>query len=519
MPKVNKIDSNVSGLRYAEEASPKVLPGTPIWLPLEPNSYNDFGGEVTTLARNPINDGRQKKKGVVTDLDASGGFNTDLTQINLRDMLQGFFFADRRDKGVQVVTAVDIDTVNADEYEVASTTGFIVNNLIKGFGFNNVENNDLNVITAVIANTSVEVVTGQLVTETPPADAYIQVVGIQSVVGNLEIDATGTLPKLVSAAGINFTTMGLVVGEWVFIGGDGASLGFFETENNGFKRISAIAATYLEFDKSAAVMTTDDGTINGAGGAGNTIQIFFGDVIKNEVGALIQRRSYQLERTLGVPDTDEPLEIQSEYLTGSIPNEVTFNVNTADKLTMDLSFVSMDHEQRSGLIGVKTGTRPVLVEADAFNTSSDFSRIKLSVINPVSETPDPLFAFITELTLSVNNNVSPNKAISVLGAFDATAGTFEVTGSMTAYFSDVAAVAAVRQNSDVTLDMIIVKANAGIVVDIPLMALGDGRANVEQDQPITIPLSYDAATGVKNNAEINHTLLIQFFSYLPAIAG
>jgi hypothetical protein len=516
MAQVNKIDSNVTGLRYSEETSIGVANGSAVWYPLEPNSYSDFGGNLTLLSRNPINDSRQRKKGVITDLDASGGFNMDLTQDNLQDILQGFFFADTRQKGYELVTAVDVDSSNPDEYEVASTAGFVAGTIIKGFNFTNAENNAVNVVTAIVSDTSVEVADGQLVTEgSPPATAAIRAVGFEGGAGEFEIDASGALPVLTNTT-TDLTTLGLVAGQWIYIGDGTASGSFFEAENNGFKRIRSITANEIVLDKSVAAMTTDDGTDDNNAGTGLSIQIYYGDVIKNEIGSNIVRRSYQLERTLGAPDDASPAQIQSEYLVGSIPNELTFAINQADKITCDLSFVSTDHEQRTGAAGVKAGTRPTLVDSDAFNTSSDFSRIKLSAVSDTNEAPDPLFAFVTDMTLVINNNVSPNKAISVLGAFDVTAGTFAVSGSMTAYFSNVTAVQAVRNNSDITLDFAIVKDNKGIVVDLPLIALGDGRANVEQDQPITLPITHEAATGAKIDAtNLNHTLLMTFFHYLP----
>ena len=98
----SNIDSNVTGLRYSEETSLGVANGSAVWYPLEPNEYADFGGEVVTVARNPINAGRQNKKGVVVDLNASGGFNTDLTSTNVQDIMQGFLWADFRRKGEEV---------------------------------------------------------------------------------------------------------------------------------------------------------------------------------------------------------------------------------------------------------------------------------------------------------------------------------------------------------------------------------------------------------------------------------
>lgn len=511
MAAVSKIDSNSTGLRYAEEVTPGVLPGTPTWFPLEPNSYDDFGGEISTIARNPINDSRQRKKGVVTDLDAVGGFQTDLTQENMQDLLQGFFFASLRRKGEEIVTAVDIDAGNDDEYEVAETAGFLVGSLIKGKNFSETANNAVNVVTAVVVDTSVEVADGQLAAEAvPPADAQITVVGHQGASADLDIDATGSLPALTSTV-LDFTTLGLIPGEWLFIGGDNAANQFVTAANNGFKRIRSIAANRIEFDKSDLTMVDETGT-------GLSINLYFGRVLKNELGSLITKRTYQLERSLGAPDDAFPAQIQSEYVTGAAPGEATFNMPTADKLTLGLSFLGQDAEQRDAVTGLKSGNRPGLVEADAFNTSSDFSRIRMATVQPGVEAPTALFAFLQDLTITVNNNLQSNKALGVLGSCGISSGTFQVGGSLTAYFADIASVQAVRNNADVTLDIIMVKANAGILIDLPLITLGNGKPNVEQDQPITLPLDMDAATAAKIDPTLDYTAMMVFFDALPNAA-
>ena len=510
MAQVNKIDSNITGLAYAAEASLGVLPGSPAWKRLEPNSYNDFGGEVTTVAPNPINPSRQRKKGSVTDLDASGGFNHNLTFYNLQDLLEGVFFADMREKGKQTVTDVDEDTTNPDVYSIAATAGFLVGSLIKGFNFTNSANNGLNVITTVNTDTSVEVADGQLVTETPPATAYIQVVGFRSASGDIDVDASGDLPKLTSTA-LDFTTLGLVVGQWIYVGGDLTANQFSTAANNGFKRVRKIEENALTLDKSVQAMQTEANTTK-------LVDIYFGDVLRNESGTSIVRKSFHLERTLGAPDDSSPSDIQSEYLKGAIPNEFTLNIPTANLVNTDFTFVAIDHQQQDAGDGPLQSSVTSPQSAEVYNTSSDFSRIKMATVSDTSEAPTALFAFITEATITINNNLSPNKAVGTLGAFDVTAGTFQVSGNITAYFGNISAVQAVRNNSDITLDMAIVKNNQGIVIDIPLVSLGDGRLNVEQDQPITLPLSMDAATAEDVATGMDHTVLLTLFGYLPSAA-
>lgn len=506
----DKVDSNITGLRFAEEASLKVLPGTAgvdaVWWPLEPNSYKDFGGQTATVARNPINPSRQRKKGVTTDLDASGGFVQDLTTNNSTRLLQGFFFADAREKkntaplsgaAIPLTSAV----ASTKKYGAASGMGtFISGALVYASGFGVAANNGLKTLSAVSATdvTTIEALTDEA---TPPAGAKLQTVGFKFPAASVAITIVGGLPRLTSAT-IDLATLGLIPGEWIFVGSDGG-VGNAFLNNNGFARINVATATYLEFDKVSWTPLAEAAT-------GLTISIFTGLVIKNESSALlIKRRTYNIERTLG-NDSDGTM---SEYLVGAVPNELTVNIPTADKVTMDMSFVAVDNEQRTGLVGVKAGTRMTLPVADAFNTTNDFSRIKLSLVTPTSAAPVPLFTYATEISLSLKNNVSPNKAIGVLGAFDTSTGTFEIGGKLTAYFGNITAVQAVRDNSDVTIDMAMVKNNSGLLWDIPLLSLGDGRLNIEQDQPITLPLDTNAA-----ESKFNHTLLFMSFPYLPDVA-
>ena len=620
---INKIDSNVTGLAIAEELTLKVLPGTlgadAIWYGMEPNSYPDFGGEITNVARAPINASRQRQKCTVTDLDASGGFNTDFTQNNMQRILQGFFFADAREKPDTIPlngTALPFVTVDANSYNRASGLDiFKVNHLCLAESFTNSGNNGLFKVTAVgdaavaatnttaqtgvtftattagtgpngvtsmrmidsgIGNgvadgsaivvsteavtvdirkvgdairTRTEVValfgsantplagiiiaavtasggtaaaagsasfftgglaaiaTGTLTTDkvltveaSPPAAARVRAVGFQFPTTDLSFVASSSVLKMVSAA-TNLTTLGLNAGEWIFIGGDDSGTQFAGNDS-GYARIKSIAATTVEFSETTFAATTDAGT-------GKTVRIFFGTVIRNEDDPdLIVRRSYQIERQLG----DDGVGTQAEYLLGSIPNELTFNIPQADKLNCDLSFVSMDNEFKTGTEGVKAGTRVAIPGEAAFNTSSDIYRLRMNIVDPASLNNSALFGYVTEMTMSINNNVTPSKAVSVLGAFDATAGNFEFSGSVTAYFSTVAAVAAVRANADVALNIIAAHDNAGFAIDAPLVGLGGGRLNVEKDAAVMMPLE---AAGAQNS--LGYTALATFFPYLPNV--
>ena len=577
-----KIDSNITGLRYAEERCLGELPANPIWRALEPNSYSDFGGQISTVARNPIKPSRQRKKGVVTDLEASGGFNQDITQYNTTGLLQGFLFADARERGTtsslingqseivevdgtdsaytfnNVVALSAVVTAGGANYRVGDLLGyatgaqrparfyvlavspsgavqsvavddaglraapaagalavtggsgagatltvtwgdaqadFVAGELVMASGFATAANNGIKTVAS--SADGILTVNEALVDEVPPLGAKVQTVGFRFAAAGASVQMNGGLARLMSAD-VDLADFGFIPGEWIYLDGF--------VNNSGFARISAIAGdgSYLEFDKTDWVASNESA-------AGITASLYFGTIIRNEPDpALIKRRTYQIERSLG----QDTVGTMSEYLIGAVANEFTLNVAQADKVTVDMAFIAIDNEPRSGAEGLKPGARPALLAEDAFNTSSDFARIKLGVVDPLNSNPQALFAFATDMTLTINNNVSANKAIGILGAFDTTTGTFEVGGSLTAYFASIDAVKAVRNNADITMDFIMVKNNAGLLFDVPLLALGNGRLNVEQDQPITLPLDTSAA-----ESKFGHTLLVQSFPYLPNSAG
>jgi len=264
-----------------------------------------------------------------------------------------------------------------------------------------------------------------------------------------------------------------------------------------------VAANTLELKELTWTPETD-------AAAGKTIHVYSGTFLRNEKDpTLIKRRSYQLERTLGVDANGT----QSEVLVGAVANEFSMSLDSADKITCDLSFVAMDTHVRDGNAGLKPGNRTAKIsEEEAFNTSKDVYQQRLFVHSDVP-TPSSVFAYVSEASLNISNGASGLKAIGNFGSFEINLGDFEVGGELEVYFSTVEAIEAVKNNADVGYNAIIAADNAGIVYDIPLLSLGGGRVSVEKDEPIMLPLSNTAAEN-----EYGYTMSATYFSYLPEIA-
>lgn len=509
MSQVASISSNRTALRIATEASLGVLAGSPIFETFEPNSYSDFGGEITTTPRKPIKSDRMDRKGPVTDLDAKAGFNADLTQNSLTQLLPGFFYAAFRRK-VEKTSGIASVTASSKTYTVdADGDDFLAGDLVLASNFTNTGNNGLK---SVASSTGTTVVVNETCTDegSPPSTAKLITVGFQFDSGDLVITQGASQFPVLSTSTKDLTELGLVPGEAIWIGGDSTATKFATAACNGYARVRSIAANAIVLDKTEGTIVTDSGT-------GKTIQIFLGRVIKNETGTDIVRTTYQLERTLGAPDDSLPAVEQTEYVVGGICSELAINFASADKVTVDLSFMGLDHEPLSAG-SQKSATRPALTAEDAFNTSSNVKRFKFSQTSSTVSNVTALYSHISNFTLSLNNNITINKAIATLGGFDASEGNFMVDFEGEPYFGNVSAIQAVRNNDDLTFDVLVALNNAGISIDVPLLAGGGALANVEADAPIKLQLSSSGANGIDVHSSLNHVMLLTQFDYLPTAA-
>ncbi len=545
MAEVAKIDSNVTGLMIAEEESLGTLPAQPVWYGGEPSQYSDFGLNVTLTARQIIRADRMPEKGGITDIDASGGYEQDLTFTNLSHLFPGMLWANRAQKSKNYhdapSAADNITGVSGTAYELGTAGGakYQAGDLLMAQGFSTAGNNGLKVVTAV--STDDVQVSGLTLEASPPSGASIQRVGHQFDSADVDIDFTaGELPLMTVTSG-DPTTLDLIPGEWIFIGGDLAAERFSSTENNGWCRISSVVAGGIYFDKTAGGA---DGTtqMSDETGTGKTIRIWFGDRIRNvsSLATEYDRKSYHVERSLGIPNpTSAPTAVQSEVIKGAVINETTFNIAQADKVTVSWAFLGTDVEHRDGvnpgagggderLLSDTTGSVASIEAGTFYNTTSDFSRLKMAKVLPTEggdanvAAPTPLFAYVTEMSFSVNNNATANKAVGVLGAFDISGGELNVNGSVTAYFSDVAAIRAIREDANVTVDWVLVKNHgsgtltrkAGISLDLPLVALSDGRLNVSANAAIDLPLSFSAS----KYEPFGHVAMLGEYHWLPNLA-
>lgn len=504
---MGRVATNSTGWSFSVEATPGVLAGSPTWKLMEPNDIGKFGAQITTVPRQPISKNRQRRKGVVTDLDSSAEFTCDATRDALLDFIEGFTFATMA--GLAGRSSVTDSLVANDDVAGAGLNGFehsalpaayAANTLIFSRGFSKSVNNGLWVIDGPNSTTTVSAVTatGTIVDETPTAaqNASIAVAGRRGAVADITwVNASKTLGSTV----LDFTTLGWTVGQYIFLGGTTATNQFVGGTLLG--RIKTLAAHSTVLDNTTGTLVADDA------GTGKAIDILFGRFSRNvpvDNGSYLER-TYQFEATFPNLVNPGPGDKYS-YSKGNYASQMELTLALNTKATVKFSFVGLDTVSPS-ITRASGASAPINpVQTVAYGTTTDLARIRLAKVDDTG-----LTTCFKSLTLTLNNNTAAEKCLGVLGASFIDTGLFDVDIKSEVLFTESAVVDAIHDNVTVELDFLLKNSDGGVMFDIPALTLGDGSYKFPLNQAVTISLSGQAFA----DPTLNISLGVSFFPVLP----
>ena len=499
---MGRVITNGMSLSVTREASLGVLPGSPVWFELEPNSISNYGVTVAKTARSPISKSRARRKGVVTDLDSAVEFEADLTLTQFRLFAEAFMFARAVGPDAYQVSAAGAGTYSVPALSAAQAGRLIygaatAKSLLYANGFDIAGNNGLKVLGAAVAAAAVTIPVTGVVAEVIDANenAELFVAGIRGATGDLQIDAQGNLISTV----LNFTLLGLTVGQVIHVGGVSAVNQFANVNNLGFARVTAITANKLTLAKKSQVFAADTG-------AGVAVDILFGQFIRN-VGsehADFLQPSHQFE--LASPNLMAGGVTGYEYSIGNWCDAISISIPLTGKATMTLGFIGTNTTKPNTVRATNAANAKVGGFTAAFGTSSDIMRLRAQDVDEAGLTTD-----FKSATLTLTNNVSAEKFIGTLGAKYLNAGNLEIDIENQVLFSNPDMIERIRCNKTVGIDFVLYNGDGGIAFDAPTGTLSGGGREYPENESVLLNDTFEAF----QDPALDFSLGISFFPALP----
>jgi len=377
-----------------------------------------------------------------------------------------------------VITAV---TDTTDVFTVTTGDAFVAGHLLRAIGFSNAANNGIWKVTTGGA-TSVAVLGAGLVAEAaPPAAARLKVVGFEGASGDVTALADG-----LGSTALDFTTLGLRVGQFVKIGGtaDATTFAFLVTagaaaRRAAWARVTAIAATKLTLDHLPSGWTTDSGT-------GKTIRVWFGDQIRNGTTPT----SFTIER--GFMGQAVPTYIVN---LGMHAGELQHSITSRQKITGSVTFTGMGGSQSTTSLDAspEAVTTNVVMAANANVGRLYENGGRLTSPN-----------WAQELTFTVNNNLRTNESVDETSPVAVREGECTVSGQINTYFGSNAMLQKFYDGTPTSIASWIEKNGQALVWQFPRVTYrGDGNPNASgKNTDVMLPLSWQASKDPATGAQV-----------------
>jgi hypothetical protein len=356
-----------------------------------------------------------------------------------------------------------ITAVSATEYTVAASSGvkgqtgaYAEGMLVRASGFADAGNNRLFRAAATSSGTNVEM-TGGTVDASPDVGARLKVVGFEGATSDLVAVAGGAATQGLTSTALDFTTLGLYQGQWVYVGSETADNAYV-TNPGGWCRIAptasrAITATSLPFDIVPAGWVADAGT-------GQEIRVYIGDSLRNGT----TRRSYSLEvqyQDIAVPEYD--------LFESHVVAEKEWEFDQQSIARGKTTFLGLNAENSTTRT---TGATDVAAPTnDVFNTSANIGAVlengtAFSGVN-----------ILQKVVLTVNNNLRRNNGLGSLVSVGIGMGRHVIKATLSMYYGDNTVLNKIRSStaSGLFLPVVDAVARKAMLYDIPRLKYGAGN--------------------------------------------
>lgn len=463
-----------------------VTPATPAFKTIRQVS-SSLAVNPQTVVSNEIRSDRQVSDLILVGLQAGGDVAGEMSfqtmDDDLEEAAQGTW---ANNPLITVVTpGVEISALSTTTATVASGgAAFKAQMIALLTGFPTASNN---IAAAVSSSTATTVVfpasTFTAETATIPAGATLRVVGFQGASGDIAAVTAGG--NGLTSVVLDFTTMGLVAGQWA------QPAGFATAADNDFCRISAITAHKISFDRVPSGWVADAGTAV-------VIKVYASDFLIN--GST--KRSNTIERQYL-----DHSPVTYEYLRGQTLDKFAVNAPAEKVATHTKSYIGSD-----GVVQTTRFTGATDIAAannDVLNTASNVGRLGFDGVNVTGPN------YVMSATFSLNNNLRRQIAVGYLAAVGIGNGEFNASGTFQLYFGDKTVLDKVMNNTLTSWDFRVGRTdsnNESLVFDFPSIKLSSGSPSVSgKNADVMISPNWQAI----RHATLGYTVSVSRFWYLP----
>ncbi len=330
------------------------------------------------------------------------------------------------------------------------------------------------------------------------AQTVVKVVGVLGAAGDISFDAAG----IASAAGIfddnlrkDTGTTNIVPGHFIRIIGSDAAVA---STNDVWIQVIGVRAAGAGLDLNVpAAWQTDPGT-------GDTVAIFFGDVVRNGAEDLANHQ-FIVEESF------------NDHTPVSYVGFLEMAVNTLN-MTLDpqaiaqgsVNFFGTDalaSTTESDLYSDAPATRNDSPQNNVYNTSSNVARLGQGAEVVGSGGVN----CVLQATVDLNNNLRRNNAVGVFGACAIGVGELAVSGNLSTYFDDLTLFNDLLSGAETSVDFGLRSLDGKVLLtDLPRIKYNGGAPQVPgKNQDVVLPLTYDALL----DADLGYTISFQRFDY------